>query len=389
MSSRLTRLAALLAVVTLLGCGEGKGPPGSGGSGGPPGGAGKGPQAFPVEVAPVEARAVEYLVHATGTVDAFERVQVTARVSGAVESIRFSEGDPATSGQLLVEIEPRRFQFAAEAARASLEREDAALADAEAGLSRREAVQAKSPELVSGEELLTFRTRAASARAEAARGRAAAGQADLDLEYAFVRAPVAGIVETRTVQTGQWVQPGAVLATILRRDPLLLRFAVAPEDAARMGRDGLVRFRVPGMEGTTPARIHHVAGEADVRSRLVPVVAWVEGPPDRLAALRPGAFAEVEVPVGAREGAPVVPQSAVRPSERGFLAYIVDGTTAHERVVKLGMRTPDGLVEVREGVAVGEILVIRGAEALREGATVKLPAAPAPPGSESTLGTAP
>ena len=64
---------------------------------------------FPVEVAPVESQRVEYTVTAVGSVEAFERVQVTARVAGVVERVRFREGDTVTPGTVLVEIEPQRY----------------------------------------------------------------------------------------------------------------------------------------------------------------------------------------------------------------------------------------------------------------------------------------
>ena len=62
----------------------------------------------------------------------------------------------------------------------------------------------------------------------------------------------------------------------------------------------------------------------------------------------------------------------MRPSERGFLAFVVEGNQAHERVLTLGLRTADGLVEVRSGLQAGEQLVVRGNEALRDGFTVKV-----------------
>ena len=83
-------------------------------------------------------------------------------------------------------------------------------------------------------------------------------------------------------------------------------------------------------------------------------------------------FAEVTVPVGSAERAVVAPQTAIRPSERGFLAYVIEGDVARERVLALGMRTEDGLVEVKRGLAAGELVVIRGAEALKDGTKVKL-----------------
>ena len=108
---------------------------------------------------------------------------------------------------------------------------------------------------------------------------------------------------------------------------------------------------------------------------MVTVTAEVEAA-DRDRA-RPGAFAEVTVPVGASREAPVVPQTAVRPSERGFLAFVIQGTLAKERILTLGMRTADGRVEDKEGLVPNELLVIRGAEALRDGAQVVIAGPPA------------
>ena len=88
--------------------------------------------------------------------------------------------------------------------------------------------------------------------------------------------------------------------------------------------------------------------------------------------LRPGAFARVTVPIGSNRQSPVIPQTAIRPSEKGFLAYTVDNGVATQRVLTLGMRTADGQVEVKDGLRAGEMLVVRGAEALRDGAKVKV-----------------
>jgi len=194
-----------------------------------------------------------------------------------------------------------------------------------------------------------------------------------------VRAPVHGTIQTRSVQTGAFVQAGTTLATLLRRDPLLLRFTVPEQDAGRLQRGMPATFRVRGGERDFAARITHVGAAADPATRMVAVTAHVENPaaPD---APRPGAFAEVSVPVGGASHAPVVPETAVRPSERGFLAYVVRGGKAEERVLGLGLRTPEGLVEVRQGVAPGESLVVRGAEALRDGAAVRVVMPPPPSG---------
>ena len=331
---------------------------------------GKKSMEFPVEVKPVESRRVEYTVTAVGSLDAFERVAVTARVAGAVERVSFREGQLVGPGTTLVEIEPQRYRLAVAAAEATLQKAGAAQAEAQAGYSRRQQASEKNPGLIRGEEIETWRTKVQSTAAEVAQAQAALATAKLNLRDAFVRAPVAGIIETRTVETGQYVPVGTVLATLVRRDPLLLRFQVPEPDATPIRSGMLVRFFVAEDETPHDARITHVAAAANQASRMVDITANVVNA--NRPELRPGAFARVTVPIGASREAPVIPQTAIRPSEKGFLAYTIDHGVARQRILTLGMRTADGQVEVKDGLAAGETLVIRGAEALRDGAKVKV-----------------
>ncbi len=325
---------------------------------------------FPVEVAKVEARRVEYTVAAVGSVEAFEQVSVTARVPGTVEKVDFTEGNLVDPGRVLVEIDPERYRLGVQSARATLEKGQAAKAEAEAGLKRREAVNEKNPALVKEEDLDSWRTRVRTAAAEVAQAKSALDLAELNLRESSVRAPVAGTIQTRNVQTGQYVQAGTTLATLVRRDPLLLRFQVPEQDAARLRPGVHARFGVRESQRDFTAVITHVAAAADPASRMVSVTAQVNDP--KRDVLRPGAFAQVTVPVGSAAEAPVIPQTAVRPSERGFLGFVVENGVARERVLTLGLRTADGRVEVRSGVRPGEVLVVRGGEALRDGAPVKV-----------------
>ncbi|KFE70483.1 putative RND efflux membrane fusion protein [Hyalangium minutum] len=379
-------LVAAVAVVVALGTGCGKkegegapagGPPsgkagggGGGKGGGGGGGGGRGAMQFPVELAPVAIRDVEYVVGAVGSVEAFEQVQITARVAGVVERVAFSEGQVVKKGDVLAEIEPTRYSLAVDSAKAALEKAQATASEAQAGAQRRAAVNEQRPGLLPAEELETFQTRARTAAAEVSAAKAARDQAQLNLRDAYVRAPMEGVLQTRTIQTGQYVQPGYVLATLLRRDPLLVRFRVPEADVGRIKPGMTARFTVRSDSRTYSSKITHVAAAADDQSRMVAVTAEVSK--EEADALRPGAFASVSVPVDTSKGAPVVPQTAVRPSERGFLAYVVEDGRARERVLELGLRTADGLVEVREGLKPGEQLVVRGAEALKDGAVVRV-----------------
>jgi multidrug efflux system membrane fusion protein len=187
------------------------------------------------------------------------------------------------------------------------------------------------------------------------------------LRDAYLRAPIAGIIQTKTVETGQYLQPGDVIATLVRRDPLLLRFQIPERDAQRLPLGGMATFRVQTDEVEHQAKITHVADSADANTRMVSVTGHVVSPAETL---RPGAFANVRIKVGSQQDAVLIPQSAVRPSERGFLAFVVVDGKAVERVVELGMRTGDGMVEAKSGLSAGETLVVRGVEPLKNGVPV-------------------
>lgn len=334
------------------------------------GGKKKGAMEFPVEVVPVRAQNVEYAITGVGSIEAFETVAVTARVAGAIERVSFIEGQRVKAGTTLAEVEPQRYKLAVDAARANYEKALASLSEAQAGLARRESANAQNPGLIPAEQVQTFRTRVETARSEVAQARAALNQAELNLRDAYVRAPVSGVIQTRTVQTGQYVPVGTVMATLVRRDPLLLRFRI-PEQEARAIRPGIpAKFTVTQATEAYDARITHVSGSADPATRMLELTAEITDA--RKESLTPGSFARVSVPIGTPSSSPVIPQTAIRPTERGFVTFVIDKNVAHERIVNLGMRTAEGMVEVKSGVAAGELLVIRGAEALREGAKVKV-----------------
>ena len=246
------------------------------------------------------------------------------------------------------------------------------------GLERRQKPTGERPGIFSKEEIEAWRTKVSVAQANERERSAQLSQAALDLEHSQPTSPMTGVIQERLVQTGQWVQPGTVIARLLRRDPMLLRFSVS-EDEARFLEHGMpARFTVRGVSQEYVADIIHVGASADRVTRMVQVTAEVGK--DKAEDLTPGAFARVTVPVGGRENAPTVPETAVRPSERGFLVFVIEDGKAQERVIEIGLRTPDGRIEVRKGLEIGEQVVVRGAEALRQGADVAVTgAAPSEP----------
>lgn len=364
---RVTYWTTAAALVVAAGCGSDEAANANGRGG--PGGRGGAPQ-FPVEVVTVTEEQVEYAVNGVGSVAANETVSVTTRISGVIERVRFREGQNVRAGDTLAEIEPDRYRIAVEAARASVAKADAELREARAGLARRQSIIDENPGLIRGEEVETWRTRTSTAAADLSQARASLQQAELNLRDAFVRAPLSGVIQSRNVQTGQYVQPGTLVATLVDRDPLLVRFQIPEAEAARVQTGMPASFSVPEDQRGYTAQISWVAASANEESRMVEIIAQVTDP--ARDALRPGAFARVTVPIPGAGRNPVIPQTAIRPSERGFLAFVVEGNVARERTLGLGLRTPDGRVEVVKGLQTGDRLVVRGSEALRDGAQVRI-----------------
>jgi multidrug efflux system membrane fusion protein len=225
---------------------------------------------------------------------------------------------------------------------------------------------------VPGEEIEQKQTAVDTAKADVDASKQALLVANLNLRDSTVRAPIAGVVQTRTVQQGQYVQPGAVMATILQRDPLLLRFQVSEQDAPRLKVGMVATLTLRESKNSFTSKITLVNGAADSATRLVGVTAQIDATEHQYW-LRPGAFCQVSVPIGdAREGI-VVPGLAIQPTEKGNVVYVVDASNiAHAKVVETGMHTPEGGVELTRGVAAGQLLVVRGIEPLSDGAPVKV-----------------
>ncbi|MBI3270639.1 MAG: efflux RND transporter periplasmic adaptor subunit [Planctomycetes bacterium] len=394
-------VALLLPALLLGGCGKEGGPGGGGkGAGGPKKG-------FRVVAAQVKTQPVVYVVETVGGLEADEEVQIPARVAGVIGAIRFAEGDRVQAGDALAEINAARYGLAVDRARAALDRAEAEareaegkanalvnkaaadLKEAEDALAKRDRVREKDPGWVTEEELSTYRTRVERAkagadeaqtmvhaqveklRAAAAEAKAALGLAELDARDAVIRAPIPGVINARRVGQGQYVTIGTVVATIVNLESVRLRFQLNETEAAAVAGSHaptvVFSVRTAG-EREFPATLFHVGQVADAATRTVECLARME---NHDAQLKPGSFAKVRITLETRQQAVVVPESAVQPTDRGFLAYVADQGTARARELRLGLHTREGEVEVLSGVAAGELLVIRGASVLRDGAPVE------------------
>jgi len=323
--------------------------------------------ALRVRVAPVAVQDVVYQIKSLGQIEAQDMVQVTAQVEGVATDVRFREGDRVGPGTVLLRIDPDRYRLEAERAQATIEQSQAEQDRAGADLRRREALAQN--DLLSAEELNRSRSDSTRLTASVEVAQAALGIAQQNLARSEVRPQVSGVIDTRTVDTGQFVRMGTVLATIVDSSRLRLRFKVSEAESLRATVGGNVTFRVaPLGPRDFTAQIYHVGRIANTTTRQVEVLSWVDNPGE----LKPGFFAEVTLAGERRERALVVPESAIQASEQGFVTYVVDGGAARVRPIQLGLRTGTGIVEILSGLKPGETVVTQGSDRLDDGIPVEV-----------------
>jgi multidrug efflux system membrane fusion protein len=319
-----------------------------------------------VRVAEVAVRDVIHTIRALGSLEPRDLVQVTAQVEGVATDVRLREGDRVTPETLLLRIDPERYRLEAERAEAVYNQASAELRRADADLERREALAEN--QLVALEELARSRSERAGLEAAVEVARAARGIARQNVDRSEVRPPIAGVIDTRRVDTGQFVKAGDLLATIVDAGRLRLRFKVSEAESLRPRPGGEVSFRVAPLGAREfRGRIYHVGRVADATTRQVEILAWV----DEVSDLKPGFFAEVLLAGETKKQALVVPEGSVQDSEQGFVAYIVDKETARLQSVQIGLRTEEGDVEILAGLEPGQTVVIEGSDRLADGLAVE------------------
>jgi len=201
----------------------------------------------------------------------------------------------------------------------------------------------------------------------------AASKAALDIALqnqrrSEVKAPESGVINTRTIETGTYVRPGTVLATIVDVSRLRLRFKISEGESLQVAEGQDVSFRVaPIGPRDFVGRVYHVGEVADPTTRQVEVLAWVQNTGE----LKPGFFAEVSFNAGTKENAVVVPEAAIKASESGFVAYVVEEGKAVKKPIEIGLRTEDGLVEILSGLSGAETVVVEGSDLLADGVAVE------------------
>lgn len=342
-----------IALSTLSGCGSTEASPAAAAGAKPK-------RSFPVETAVVRSEPAHITIRAPASVRAFERVVVVARVTGVIESLTVREGMKIDQHTVLATIDAQQYALQVSVARAQLTAAQAEHQEAANAFDRRKDLGDR----VAAVEITQWEARAAAAQARVEQRRAELALAELDQQHATVTSLVSGTVQERLAVTGQQVQRGDPIATVLHADPILVRFSVTADEAQRMKPGQVVQRHA---DEQAIARVSFVADAADPTTRRITVEA------EALAesALIPGVFIDIEVVIESRAHI-LAPLAAVKVDENGQSIFVVvDGVVA-EKVVTIGQRTRDGRVEILSGVSDADEVVVRGIESLSDGAAVRV-----------------
>jgi len=347
------------------------------------------PTVQPPMVRTMEVRAEErrIRIHAEGTVRPVQEVNLIPQVSGEVTYVSpaLTDGGEFRKGDLLLQIDPRDYELAITLAEAGVKdaQTHLELMEQEAEAAREEWKRHSGngngnnlppPRLVAKEPQLTAaRARLSAARAELAKAR-------LALERTRIRAPFAGRVSHEQVDIGQYVAPGASLATLYSTGTV--------EIVLPLENEKLRWFEVPGFTSKTgsgaPVTVYAVIagepvewagqvvrsqGRLDERTRMVNVVVQVEDPYIRRPPLVPGLFVEVEITGRALPEAAVIPRSTLH--ENDVVWIVNEENRIVFRPVDVALIQGDHVV-IRTGLATGERLVLTPLKTATDGMRVRI-----------------
>ena len=354
--------AALLSTAMLVsGCG-------GGGDAKAEDGGGKGPEAVPVEVVEVERRAIAASYTNTATLEPRAESQVVAKTSGVALEVLVEVGQAVRAGQPLVRLDAARARLQAAQSAAQLRKLEA---------NHERARQLAAQQMVSANDLDQLRFDLENARATNR-------LANLELSYTTVQAPISGVIASRDIKAGNFVQINSPIFRIVDSSRLEATLNVPEREIAKLKPGQAVELAADALPGKRfSGTVDRVSPVVDTGTGTFRVVAAFAGDGE----LQPGMFSRLSINYDQRADALVVPRSALLEDGGEPALYVVGDGKASRVAVELGY-ADGGWVEVRRGVQAGDRVVVAGKAALREGSLVQVIGEEAPAATAATRGDA-
>ncbi len=349
----------------------------------------------PVTVAQALQQRVTEWDEYTGRFEAKESVDVKARVSGYLESVHFQEGQVVQKGDLLFVIDPRPFEIELKSARAAVDQATAQLELAKSDLARAASLIANRN--IPERELEARRAAELQAVANLSAAEARLQQAELDLEWTRVPAPITGRISNVRTDVGNLITGGpqgaTLLTTIVSLDPITFVFEVSEADHIKYMRQAEDGSRPTARQSPLPVKVKlldesdydlegkmdFVDNQLDFNSGTIRSRAIFD---NKQGFITPGIFGRLRLYAGEGD-ALLLPDSAILADQAQRIVLVVDGEgMVNRRVVTLGPLI-DGLRVIRSGISAEDRVIIDGLLRARPGQQVtpesgKIVAAAAP-----------
>src|SRR5438093_5912512 len=338
------------------------------------------PDAPEVLVATLTPRDAPRVLERVATLDGFINANINAQVQGYIVSRDYQEGSVVKKGDLLFQIDPRPFKAALAQAKGTLAKDQANQVKADA--DERRAIDLFNKKVTSDQERDTAIAAAGSTRANVEADEAAVKQAEINLGYAKITAPIDGVVGFANNQVGDLVGPSTgPLTTMSQIDPIKAVVTAGegpftdfvsrhPDAKERNAYIKTLNFDlILGNGEMYPHKGKFYALDRSLDPRTGSIRYYVTFPnPGNI--LRPGQFGKIRFVADMKKGAMVIPQEAVNELQGNFQIAVVDqDNKVSIRPVKMGERI-GAMWEVTEGLKPGDKVVVEGLQKAREGSTV-------------------
>jgi membrane fusion protein (multidrug efflux system) len=331
-----------------------------------------------VGVRPVAMKGVSQSFRFVGRIKAVSKVDLRARVEGFLEKVAFREGQTVKAGDLLYQIEKVQFQAQADQARANLASAKALVTNSQLQYNRHaELLQRQfSPQSQVDQD----KAELDSNNAKVLQMEAALTQAEVNLGYAEIRAPIDGRIGRTAYTVGNLVNPASgVLATIVSQDPIYVLFPVSVRDLdlireARRQESGSlakieIRVRLASGADYPQRGVWDLTDpQVDQQTDTLIMRATIPNPEGRLI---DGQFVTTEIRERQEEPRLVIPQAAVQIDQGGSYALVVDDQhkVAQRRITTGPNREAD--VVITAGLKEGENVIVDGIQKVRPGQAVQ------------------
>ena len=317
--------------------------------------------AIPVNTVKVEKADFPVYLTGLGTVQGFNTVQVRTRVDGQIDKIAFTEGQMVKEGDLLAEIDPRPYQAALDQAVAKKAQDEANIANANLDLQR----YTKLGEFATRQQLDTQRSTVAQLTAQIAADDAAITNAQTQLDYTQVKAPISGVVGLRQVDIGNIVNAATQtgIVSIAQVEPIAVIFT-APEDqlpyiseAQAVAPLKVIAITTDGKKVLAEGKLAVINNQVDTTSGTIRLKAVFD---NKNHALWPGQSVSTRLLIKTLKDATVAPDEAIQHSTSGLYAYTVgpdNKAVLHQVKVSYSI---DGRSVVEQGLAPGDVAITGG-----------------------------